>query len=437
MDNVNFDQAMYGYDIYFANGLDPRGDPGFRRGKIFYTDCDGDHKVNYMYRDFVSLRNDLRCSATMTSKTFKTSESYGFEATSTFRTKFSFEFSFSFEFAINIPLLFSGENGLFCWQNIFFVKCSSCHLFYVDFGVDIEASSRFSTERNGTYNSAAKSLASSESEVVISEGRCFTHDIAVGRFARSRFTPDFVYALHAINATLDSPDIQDRINVFTRFVTHFGIAYISRAELGASLKYQRIFNSRSSSREAENSRRDCQSQSSETCISLRVIVFGVRAGGKTCVRQASDQCLGRSSSEISEDATSNEQMSVISTGSRPHQSLSDWLESDFKPVPVLVEVDVITNLMTQRNVAKDIRYGFPEALNATRLRGFFNQFNGIYCEQVLGLSSAECSATLTGDYTYLMMIFKFQAEGSSSTLDVSLCSRMRQEMGLWLQPSVH
>jgi len=68
-------QAMHGYNPFLADAFGTAGDPGFMNGKIFYAQCK-DIKNNYGYRDFISVRNDLKCESSMASKTFSSLSDY-------------------------------------------------------------------------------------------------------------------------------------------------------------------------------------------------------------------------------------------------------------------------------------------------------------------------------------------------------------------------
>jgi len=64
---------MHGYNIFNADNMSPSGDPGVMNGQIFIPGCEFFRDMVYVpgYRDFLAIKTDLRCDASMTTQTYK------------------------------------------------------------------------------------------------------------------------------------------------------------------------------------------------------------------------------------------------------------------------------------------------------------------------------------------------------------------------------
>jgi len=72
LDNIDILQAMHGYNPYLADAFGISGDPGIMNGKIFYAQCEWfNFAFNAGYRDFVSVRRDLKCDSSASSVSYR------------------------------------------------------------------------------------------------------------------------------------------------------------------------------------------------------------------------------------------------------------------------------------------------------------------------------------------------------------------------------
>jgi len=227
VDNVDITQALHSYNIFMAKNLIETGDPGIMNGKIFMHDCG-----SKAYRDFISIKPDLRCSGSMSTKTVKMLLDYMKSSTSSSSSSVGGELSASFE----------------------------------GWGFSGEASASFSTSRDNSGSSAIKVLQERTGEVMVSEAHCYMHDVSVNLFSRPRFTPDFIRALYILNSTISDTDSQ--VAAYTQFIRTFGTHFFRRVDMGASLKYQKVFFSRSKSKGQARERQSCFGTSAEGCAGM-------------------------------------------------------------------------------------------------------------------------------------------------------------------------
>jgi len=73
IEKIELMQAMHGYNPFYSDNMFPTGDPAIMNGQIFTYGCEFYEQLVFVagYRDFVSVRPDLRCDASMATKTYK------------------------------------------------------------------------------------------------------------------------------------------------------------------------------------------------------------------------------------------------------------------------------------------------------------------------------------------------------------------------------
>ena len=74
-------------------------------------------------------------------------------------------------------------------------------------------------------------------EVVIATANCFTFDLAIGSFARPKFSANFISALKRLDDALYLSE-EKQIETYKTFLQEFGTHYVRKAQFGASLNYQ-------------------------------------------------------------------------------------------------------------------------------------------------------------------------------------------------------
>jgi len=95
----------------------------------------------------------------------------------------------------------------------------------------------------------------------------------------------------------------------------------------AIFSYHRAYNTQSRSLSESLAREDCWKQSSEACVGGSITIFGLKVGGKQCLRNNQDSCQGLSIDSKSEDESSEKTVSIITTGSKPVEDLEKWVNS--------------------------------------------------------------------------------------------------------------
>jgi hypothetical protein len=368
LDGVDVTQVIHGYDIFHTNEFDRRGDPGYRNGRIFMPDCHGYSIIFDYYRDFLTISPNYYCNGEFSSTTYRTVRGYSQGSQATIQHSFGLSIGFGGGY----------QNSL------------------AGFGFDINAEFGFDITRRGEFDNKLGFLRNMSGEIVVAKAECSTHEVSIAMFSRPRFSSGFITALFMINASL-SENTQKQIDIYTQFVREYGTHFIRRAKLGASLTYEKMFYKVSSSSTQESRRKACLGAAVSTCIGAEFFAdaAGLEANIKVCIEGETEGCIETSNEQAATSANEEETVSIYSKGSKPRQ-LDEWTSSEFNPVPTLLELEDIPSLLTENNLSKNYMFGFVDSLDAPAIRAFFEKYNKIYCEKVLGLSPEECGAQLTG-----------------------------------------
>jgi len=364
-DHVDFGQILHGYDIFRANAFAENIDPGFMNGKIFLGECSGKNiEENRHHRDFVTVRSNLRCSGQFHTASYRTTREFSDATIGQFNVKNDVERE-----------LGKTVNG--------FTEGSQ---------------TKVASSREEVFTDIYQLLAQDRAEVVSTWAFCYTHDIAVTDFARHRFSPDFITALYTIHESLKT-NVQDQITAYSEFTRNFGTHFIRRAKLGASLNYFKAFASRSFSNTRSLKRKQCLVGTAAECRNQGVDSGSFSGSQKTCVNSKLEACLEEEFNVTNAFESSTASVYIVTRGSKPIGDIGDWAKDEnFVPIPISMDVEPIVNLITDVNVAENPKYGFPEGLNASAIKEFFNIYDQLYCENYLGLSSEVCQEELTGNH---------------------------------------
>jgi len=366
---VDVTQIIHGYDVFHTNEFDPRGDPGYRNGRIFMPDCHGPSVFFDYYRDFLTISPNFYCNGEFTTTTYKTVRGYSFGSQAAVQHSFGMSIGFSVGF----------QNTL----------AGVGFSFNAEFGFDI-------TRRN-EFDFKLGFLRNQSGEIAVSKAECSTHEISIAEFARPRFSSGFVTALYKINESL-SQSTQSQLDIYTKFVREYGTHFIKRAKMGASLTYEKMYFTVSSNSSQETRRKNCLGVSISFCIGFDFFVDAASLEGdiNICMESETESCSEEAARNSALSANEQKTVDIYSKGSKP-QKLDEWTSSEFNPVPTLLELADIPSILTDNNLSKSTKFGFIESLDGPGIRAFFEKYNKLYCEKVLGLSPEKCSAELTGD----------------------------------------
>jgi len=197
----------------------------------------------------------------------------------------------------------------------------------------VSASAQHSFNRDSSSNSAFKLLTQEKGEIVISQVRnansphrkmsinllkaqCFTHDVSIGKFSRSRFTCDFVNALVTMsNLGRDGRD-DEALELYKEFVKSFGTHFMRKAEYGASLTFEKRYRTRSSSTSASEARTSCAKEGFGGCLGGSASAGAASLSVKGCYNQKTGGCENGTDASGSANEATEEDITITSKGSR-------------------------------------------------------------------------------------------------------------------------
>ncbi len=293
--DTNFELAAHGYDLLQANPYDPKGNPGFKMGgNIFKLRCQ-DSKGSAGFWNFAHVRSYLNCEEELQMRTMRTYKDYLAQRSSAS----SFGFGTSFETEVSA------------------------------FGFSVGASASHSQSTSQEESNIKHVFEEEQGEIVMAKTTCLTHDLAYNtRYYRPVFSRGFVNALYTLEKALGQPE-PIKVEAYKEFVLTYGTHYLSRTKFGASMTYQRVFHSRSSSEEESNSRSDDFRTAASACLSAGGSYAGVSASGKICANTNSSSSSSSSNSSSTGDAMSSSDLRIISRGSRPTENTEAWASSEY------------------------------------------------------------------------------------------------------------
>ena len=358
--SIDLGPAMKGYNPFQANAFTMIGlDPGFKTGVIFDSSCDKDSK-DY-YADFLDVTLPLNCQQHFSSVLATSLSQYAKQS----------------------------------HQAVSFQDGSSFDVSASGWGFSAQASAKYAVNRDSSSNQAIKVMRSGKGEVITAGANCITHNVDIAGFTRKKFDRDFIEGLKFLNQSIRKTD-QDRLRGYSRFTSNFGTHFIQQSYFGASMTYQKIFSERSKSTDSQQARESCFAESAEGCVGGGGGAFGVVVSANACINTAESKCKKGSESSLSSSSNTDSQLLVISRGSRPRETLSEWLSEKFQPYPVKVKLAPIVDLIISKNLGVSSEYGIDETLDIDGIRELLQWGNGLYCNRVLGLSEQECKEEIKG-----------------------------------------
>ena len=360
--SIDVGPAMKGYNPFLANGFAEDGnDPGLKTGVIFDPSCGGDPKTHYA--DFLNVYIKVNCEQSFSSLTAESLSEYAEQS----------------------------------HQSVSFQDDASFDVSASGWGFSVHASAKYAVNRDRSSNQASEVMQSGKGEVITAGAFCITHDIDIADFSRKKFDRNFIQGLYVLNETLNSSqEPEERLSAYSRFTRAFGTHFIRQTDMGASMTYQKVFSERSKSAKRQQERASCFTESAGGCVGGGGGALGFSADANACINREESKCGGGSGSSSSSNGDTYSSVLVISRGSRPKETLKEWLNSKFQPYPVRMQLAPITELINSYNLEVSEEYGINKALNADGIRELLDWGNSQYCTKVLKLNQTMCREQFKG-----------------------------------------
>ena len=342
---------MTGYDPVIGNPEDSLSDPGVK-ARIFLHDC-----YNGYYGFISDIGPDLQCDSDFSMKSFTSTSSYESERTST--TDFSMSASASVE----------GE----AW------------------GVSAAASANYARATNEAQQASASVLENYSGEIWQAKATCLTHTVSISDSVRPLFTQDFIAHLINLDAASSSNNILHKKTAVKNFVMEFGTHFSKTTKLGAKMVYERRLSTQSKDVSDKAVRASCVKDEASAAISASYDGAVSSVSAEAAASVSNTECNSVSEASTFGMTESFESTRIVSRGSRP-KSLTEWIDSDFNPVPIVRYLDKMTALFKDEWLEKSIFFGFKNSLSGTQIESMFSQMITNYCSLLLeGILDDDCN----------------------------------------------
>jgi len=131
-----------------------------------------------------------------------------------------------------------------------------------------------------------------------------------------KFTDEFILPMLTMSNLGRDCRHEEAKALYRTFVETFGTHYITNAQYGASLVFQKVYRNVSSSSSASQARKECAKTSFEASLSVEADSPFVNVDIKSRYNENSKSCEEGSSSGGSGSGTTSEDVSMTSKGSR-------------------------------------------------------------------------------------------------------------------------
>ena len=350
-DQINVYRAMTGYDPILGNPEDSLSDPGMK-ARIFLHDC------NLGYYGFISdIGPDLQCDSDFSMKSFTSTSSYESERTS------------STDFSVSASASGSGEY----------------------YGVSASASANYNRATNEEQQASASVFENYSGEIWQAKATCLTHTVSISDSVRPLFTQDFIAHLINLDVASRSNNILHKKTAVKNFVMEFGTHFSKTTKLGAQLVYERRLTTQSKDDADKASRSSCVKEEASAAISSSYDGLTSSVSAEAASSVSNNECDSVSQATTFGMTESFESTKIVSRGSRP-KSLTEWIDSDFNPVPIVRYLEKMTSLFKDEWMEKSIFFGFKNSLSGTQIDSMFSQIIKNYCALLLeGILDDNCN----------------------------------------------
>ena len=328
----NIVSTVTGYNILKGNpyNLGTEQDPGFETGYIFVPVVKDDDD-RYALHSGITIRAISKCDLSMNTKVVSTVQGYQ-------------------DISRKVVGKFEG------WKTNPPVEVSAK-------GVSAELPPLIDAFAAG--NDALKEHAAFFSErrgvLTINDATCAVYAMQISRRNPPPFQQPFKNAVTA----LSKAPTEKRQEEFRKFIQEFGTHYVQKATVGARLSIVRRY-SRERFRQATE-------DTIEKCNKHRLAYFYVK-------EQSEDNCTSLENEGESMIFNSIQKEQIISYGSKPSDSLTDWANQEFEsPVPIKMTLTPIIDLFDANfmGIDDDLR-----DLDYPSVKGWMTDLYANYCEDM-------------------------------------------------------
>ena len=338
---------MTGYDPIISNPTEPIHDPGVK-GRIFLHDC------RFGYYDFISdVRPDLQCDSDFSMESISSMDEYNKMRQS------------SIDLSVSAKVHGSGSF----------------------FGFKAKASAAYAYAMNKDERAAEKVLNTYKGEIVLAEATCITNSVSISDAVRPVFTSNFIQHLVEMDIAASSENTTQEENAVRSFIREFGTHFIKTTKLGAQLIYERRYQTKSESRDEQLARSKCVKHGAQLAVSGSG--HGFEAGTEAGINNTICSKMNEDNKFALNEGF--EAVKTVSRGSRP-KKLEEWIDANFKPVPIRRVLENIDNLFVDEWMKKNSFYGFQRDVSGARIRVMFQRIIPSYCSLMLeGILDLECN----------------------------------------------
>jgi len=376
----NMVAGLVGYDPVLGDPFSDNGDPGLKK-QIFLPTYEAERKNGGASMDmqpFIHAQDDVRCTATLTTRKISTFADYESYKTGAFSSE-----DWSTE-TTTVNLLF--------WKS--------------------QSSSSSFRSSNTENQKLRKFFSDTQGEIYITEATCQMYTMEIDAFSKLAFHPGFVNALRGLQFASTNPNSQLSNKIFKNFLKSFGSFYVDQVTMGAKFWIETRFASYSSGESTSQARMECihnsfrkgHSSGFETPPIKSVEAKGVKIETDfQTLKLGSDSGSGSTTNRCSGDSSSNNYFAenslrstvVHSIGSKSFDDLTNWINDEFTPVPIKYHISPMNNLLkpfweafTPGGNLGDIPFKVDdpsgEKLNSTKINNFFLEKVKQYCKIILG-----------------------------------------------------
>ena len=333
---------MAGYDNFIGNPFDTIVDPG-AKSTIFLPDCDGG------FYDFISTAyHDINCNSDFSMRTFTEMSAYDTERTQSVEASLSGSVSIAAK----------------TWTT------------------SLKASASFSRATNSDERAAHKVLSAKKGEIVLAEATCITETISIAEEVRPMFSKAFINHLVKLDKVSSSGNEKEKENIVREFIHEFGTHFMQETKLGASLTYERRFETRSENKEQNSDRSQCVKLEASASVQGGYSSAGLGVAASASVDSMKKTCGDENEKSKFENKDGIESTRLISRGSRP-VSLKEWVTANFVPVPIKRYLTPLSRLFKNEWLTKNEFYGIEKSLSGTKMEKMFNDVVSKYCSLML------------------------------------------------------
>jgi len=382
----NMVAGLVGYDPVLGDPFDDNGDPGLKK-QIFLPTYEAERLGGGGSLDlqpFIHAQDDVRCSATLTTKKISSFAEYESYRTGSFSSE---------DWSKN------NSNADVWLPGLFFNAKSS--------------SSGFRSKKNNTETQKLwKFFSETNGEIYITEATCQMYTMEIDAFSKLEFNPGFINALRSLQHASRDPNSRLSNRIFKTFVKNFGTFYVDKVAMGAKFWIETRFASQSSSQSTSQARMECIHDSFKNGhssgfeappiksveakgVKIETDWQAVNIGSDSGNQSTTNRCSGNSGNDNYFDNNSIRSTVVHSIGSKSFNDLENWINNEFFPVPIEYQIAPMNKILKPfweaftpggnlGDIPMNANEPSGEKLDSTKINDFFLEKVQQYCKIILG-----------------------------------------------------